>query len=68
MTVTGKVFCERQGTELRRSFTFGVDDGSWLNSGIFASQTEKRRFLSKGKAIKKVVGIAPWFDHCDKIR
>lgn len=68
MTVAGKVVCERQGTEMRKSFTYSVDDCAWLSNGIFASRDAKRRFMKKGATITKVVGITPWYDHCDKIR
>lgn len=67
MTVTGKVFCERQGTEMRKSFTYTVDDCAWLSSGIFADRQDKRRFLKKGVTEKRVVAISSWFDRCDKI-
>jgi hypothetical protein len=66
MTVTGRVVCERQG-EMRKSFTYDVTDGAWLGSGVFKTRAEKRRFMRRGRTIRKVIGITPWFDNCDRI-
>ena len=65
--LTGKVYCNRQNSELQNSGTFLVDDLVW--NAVFGSRIKTKKFIKNNRTVKKVMPISYLgYERCDSIK